>query len=149
MHPLIFDPIYKPKMWGGDRIFKHFDRPTIGNEPIGESWELADLEEDASRVVSGPAAGKTLTELVADWEKFIRAVKIHGEGHRDLAGDAVREVVARLSRLETPDCAFMEREARDLVDGILEDFREKDREYDRTTQTGRTQGAVWPPRRGG
>ena len=67
MHPLIFDPIYKPKLWGGTRIFDYFQRPRVGREPIGESWELADLEEDASRVAVGPARGRTLTELVDEW----------------------------------------------------------------------------------
>jgi len=67
IHPLIFEPIYKPKIWGGDRIFTFFDRQKPGDAPIGESWELADLEEDQSRVAIGPSAGKTLTELVEQW----------------------------------------------------------------------------------
>jgi mannose-6-phosphate isomerase len=66
-HPLVFEPIYKPKIWGGQRIFDHFERMPISDEPIGESWELADLEEDQSRVASGPARGKTITQLVAEW----------------------------------------------------------------------------------
>ncbi len=67
VHPLIFEPIYKPKLWGGRRIFTHFARPPVAAETIGESWELADLEEDASRVAVGPARGRTLTELVQQW----------------------------------------------------------------------------------
>lgn len=67
LHPLIFEPIYKPKIWGGDRIFTFFDRPRPGDQPIGESWELADLEEDKSLVASGPARGQTLARLIADW----------------------------------------------------------------------------------
>ncbi len=68
-YPVIFEPIYKPKIWGGDRIFTHFDRPRPTAEPVGESWELADLEEDQSKVVNGPAAGKSITSLVAEWGK--------------------------------------------------------------------------------
>lgn len=67
VYPLIFEPVYKPKIWGGDRIFTHFDRPKPIADPIGESWELADLEEDQSRVVNGPARGQTVTQLVAEW----------------------------------------------------------------------------------
>jgi len=74
-YALKFEPIYKPKLWGGTRIFDHFQRTPVGPEPIGESWELADLEEDASRVVNGPAKGRTLTQLTAEWG-------------RDLIGDA-------------------------------------------------------------
>lgn len=67
VHPLIFDPIYKPKLWGGGRICSYFNRPKPSDEPIGESWELADLEDDQSRVATGPARGKTLGGLVAEW----------------------------------------------------------------------------------
>ncbi len=66
-YPLLFDPIYKPKLWGGDSIFTHFGRPKPMPEPVGESWELADLEHDRSRVRNGPAAGRTLGELRATW----------------------------------------------------------------------------------
>lgn len=69
VHPLIFEPIYKPKIWGGDRIFRYFNRSPVPAEPIGESWELADLEEDQSRVAVGPAKGRALAELIEEWGK--------------------------------------------------------------------------------
>lgn len=62
--PLFFEPIYKPRIWGGDAIFQHFGRPRIAAEPIGESWELVDLEEGQSVVAAGPAKGLTLRELM-------------------------------------------------------------------------------------
>ena len=65
--PLVFEPIYKPKIWGGKRIFTHFERPPTSTALIGESWELADLEEDASRVTTGPIQGETLASLVGQW----------------------------------------------------------------------------------
>jgi mannose-6-phosphate isomerase len=64
-YPMTFEPIYKPKLWGGRRIFEHFQREPVGSEPIGESWELVDLENDASRATDGPAKARTLTELVS------------------------------------------------------------------------------------
>ena len=67
VHPLIFEPIYKPKIWGGDRIFAYWRRSNPFDEAIGESWELADLEEDQSRVALGPAKGNTITELIPAW----------------------------------------------------------------------------------
>lgn len=66
--PLIFTPLYKPRIWGGDRIFTHFSRPRpVDSGPVGESWELVDLEEDQSVVASGPAQGRTLRELMETW----------------------------------------------------------------------------------
>lgn len=70
-YPLLFEPIYKPKLWGGRRIFDHFNREPVGSEPIGESWELVDLEGDASRARNGPAKGRTLTELVKRWGRAL------------------------------------------------------------------------------
>jgi len=67
VHPLIFEPIYKPKIWGGDRIFTYWQRSNPFDEAIGESWELADLEEDQSHVAIGPAQGGTITELIPAW----------------------------------------------------------------------------------
>jgi len=66
--PVVFEPIYKPKIWGGDRIFTHFGRPRTGDEPIGESWEVADLETDQSTVRDGPLAGTRLEQLRDEWK---------------------------------------------------------------------------------
>lgn len=87
-------------------------------------------------------------DLVRNWEGFSLALQTHGEGHRDIVVEATREIIRRLKDLETPNCAFMQREARRLVDDILERSRERDREYDRETERGRTQGVVWPFRGG-
>jgi len=65
--PLIFRPIFKPKPWGGRRIESILGKTLPPGEAIGESWELADLEDDQSVVASGPSAGKTLGALVRDW----------------------------------------------------------------------------------
>lgn len=62
----MFHPIYKPRIWGGDRIFTHFARRPATAEPIGESWELADLEENQSRIRGGPRDGRPLGELRAE-----------------------------------------------------------------------------------
>jgi mannose-6-phosphate isomerase len=66
-YPLRFEPIYKPKLWGGRRIVDRFDRSCSESQPIGESWELADLEGASSRVLNGPARDRTLTQVVAEW----------------------------------------------------------------------------------
>ncbi|MBI4580610.1 MAG: class I mannose-6-phosphate isomerase [Planctomycetes bacterium] len=67
VYPLVFEPICKPRIWGGGRIFAFFGRPRPTAEPVGESWELADLEADQSRVINGPLRGETLAEVVAAW----------------------------------------------------------------------------------
>ncbi len=72
LYPLKFEPIYKPKVWGGRRI-ETLGRTLPGgaDDLIGESWELADLDADQtggeaahSVVTNGPLAGKTLRSVV-------------------------------------------------------------------------------------
>jgi len=77
--PVVFEPIFKPKPWGGRELARLFGKPLPGDGPIGESWEVADLPENESRVARGPLAGKRVGELVKMWG-------------RDLIGDA--ELVA-------------------------------------------------------
>jgi mannose-6-phosphate isomerase len=67
VYPLVFQPIFKPKIWGGRRLERLLAKQLPPTDPIGESWELADLEEDQSVVTAGPAKGKTLGELVKQW----------------------------------------------------------------------------------
>jgi mannose-6-phosphate isomerase len=59
---LRFEPQYKSTIWGGRRLAERFSR-TLPAGPIGESWELADLQQHMSRVPSGPRAGELLGEL--------------------------------------------------------------------------------------
>lgn len=69
VHPLIFDPICKPRIWGGDRICSYWGRAQTGagQEAIGESWELSDFEGSESVVSVGPARGRSLHALMGEW----------------------------------------------------------------------------------
>jgi mannose-6-phosphate isomerase len=65
IYPILLEPIYKERIWGGRNLERIFGRRLPAGVAIGESWELADLKEGASVLGNGPGAGKTLTELVA------------------------------------------------------------------------------------
>ncbi len=67
VYPLIFEPIFKPKIWGGRKLEALLGKHLPEDERIGESWEVADLEDDQSVVASGPARGRTLLQLVHQW----------------------------------------------------------------------------------
>ena len=67
VYPLIFQPIFKSKIWGGRNLESALGKQLPTGEPIGESWELADLEDDQSVVANGPAVGETLGQLVRTW----------------------------------------------------------------------------------
>lgn len=65
--PLIFQPIYRPKVWGGRRLADLLGKSLPGTDAIGESWECVDLPTVDSVVARGPAAGQSLHQLVGGW----------------------------------------------------------------------------------
>lgn len=67
--PLVFEPIYRPKVWGGRNLARLLNKPlpVPDDQPIGESWEVVDLPDAQSIVARGPMKGRTLHSLVQEW----------------------------------------------------------------------------------
>jgi len=66
-YPIVFEPIFKPRIWGGRRLEALLNKRLPPGMAIGESWEVVDLEEEESVVAAGPGKGKKLDELVKPW----------------------------------------------------------------------------------
>jgi mannose-6-phosphate isomerase len=62
--PLVFDEIFVAKPWGGRSLARAAAKRLPPEGRIGESWEIADHPHGTSVVKSGPAAGRTLRELI-------------------------------------------------------------------------------------
>lgn len=67
LYPLVFEPIFQPRIWGGDKLRTVLGKAIPEGQRIGESWELCDLEVHQSVVSRGSEKGKTLGELVRAW----------------------------------------------------------------------------------
>ena len=65
-YPLLFEDLYKEKLWGGRRLETVLGRALPAELVIGESWEVSDRAPDTSVVANGPLRGTTLHELVLD-----------------------------------------------------------------------------------
>jgi mannose-6-phosphate isomerase len=76
VYPLKFGPIYKERIWGGDKLREVFGRDMPKGKRIGESWELADLPEDKSKIVNGELAGETLASVIGKYPLEITGSKI-------------------------------------------------------------------------
>ncbi len=63
LYPLMFKPIYKPKLWGGGRFATLLNREVPASTHLGESWEITDRPGDVSVVADGDLAGMPLSEL--------------------------------------------------------------------------------------
>jgi len=71
VYPLKFRPIFKQRIWGGQKLRDYFGKDIPAGEKIGESWELADLAEGQSIVANGTFEGKSLGELVNQFPEQI------------------------------------------------------------------------------
>ncbi len=75
-YPIVFEPIIKPKVWGGRRLAK-YGKLLPADQPVGESWELADLTSTSdsgggggsahSEITNGHLTGKTIRDAIALW----------------------------------------------------------------------------------
>jgi len=70
-YPLKFRPIYKQRIWGGQKLREVFNKDIPPFEKIGESWELADLPNDKSVIVNGQLTGQTLSSTIEKYPKEI------------------------------------------------------------------------------
>jgi mannose-6-phosphate isomerase len=65
--PVVFEPIFQERIWGGRNLAGSFGKKLPGNKRIGESWEIVDRPEAQSIVREGPLAGRSLHDL---WVNF-------------------------------------------------------------------------------
>lgn len=66
--PLQFRPIFKDKLWGGQKIRTVLNKD-FGDLPnCGESWELSGVPGNVSVVAEGPLAGRDLVSLIDEFK---------------------------------------------------------------------------------
>ena len=74
LYPLVFNPLFKDRVWGGRELERLFGKKLPAGKPIGESWEISDRPGDESVVANGKFAGQNLRQLM---EKFPREILGH------------------------------------------------------------------------
>jgi mannose-6-phosphate isomerase len=62
--PLRFEPLLRPMVWGGRRLGDVLGKTLPEPAAYGESWEVSDHPRHRSLVAGGPAAGRSLRELM-------------------------------------------------------------------------------------
>ena len=65
MYPIIFENVYKRKIWGG-RDLECF-RNNLPSGDIGESWDVACHPNGTGIVANGKLKGKRFNEIIAEF----------------------------------------------------------------------------------
>ncbi len=71
LYPLLFEPIYQYRLWGGRCLADLLTAPLPGDGPVGEAWVLSDRDDHASKVANGPLKGRTLTQLLEQFPEQV------------------------------------------------------------------------------
>jgi len=74
LYPILFEPILKEKVWGGNKLKQIFGRK--GNGKIGESWDISGVEGNISIVKNGNLKGKSLRSLIEEYKADLIGEKI-------------------------------------------------------------------------
>lgn len=111
LYPLLFEPVYAPRMWGGTMLSDILGRPLESvEETIGESWEISDRDDAQSTVTNGELTGTNLRELIEFYGKDLVGRKFR-KGERFPLLVKIIDAGKRLSLQVHPDegaCAKLE-----------------------------------------
>ena len=83
--------------------------------------------------------------LVERWRSYYAALLVHEDGHKGVAATAaaaIRQAGGSVSPQSS--CAEAARVVDRVATGVLDEYRQKERQYDVETDHGRTQGARFP-----
>ncbi|PLX02977.1 MAG: mannose-6-phosphate isomerase [Marinilabiliales bacterium] len=64
LYPLKFNPIFKEKIWGGNKLQSILNKKTGNYSNVGESWELSGIQNEISVVSNGFLKGNNLQEII-------------------------------------------------------------------------------------
>ncbi|RLD22164.1 MAG: mannose-6-phosphate isomerase [Bacteroidetes bacterium] len=77
LYPFKFNPILKPTIWGGNKLVSVLGKPDLGQELIGESWEISGVKNNISVVESGDLTGNSLTDLIKTYKSDLLGKKVY------------------------------------------------------------------------
>jgi predicted secreted Zn-dependent protease len=86
----------------------------------------------------------TPPEVRTAWAKYIAALEVHEAGHADLAIAAAAEMHKRVTAIGNDlDCITLRTRVQSECQAVLDSHRAQEKDYDRRTRHGATQGATF------
>lgn len=83
--------------------------------------------------------------LKTRWKTYLKALIKHEKGHKDFGVNAAKGIEDRIIDMGArPGCKQLEEEANKIGYSILEEYKQLEKDYDRETNYGVNDGAVFP-----
>ena len=104
------------------------------------------ISTDITITVPALAASASKAEaLQSRWNVYLKALLEHENGHREIGVEAAAAVRRKLSELgPSSTCGELARTIKREAEKVLSQFQQRHEEYDKKTDNGRLQGAVFP-----
>lgn len=67
LYPIKFNPRFKSKIWGGNKLKTVLNKEINGHKSVGESWEISCLPNELSVVSNGLLQGRTIDNLIQEF----------------------------------------------------------------------------------
>jgi predicted secreted Zn-dependent protease len=152
---LIRNSMFATRPFAPTNAFDAFTHWTVRADyqfrPSRGSWVLHNPRVNLSITVTLPRwiPGLPVSPgLVQTWNEYLTNLTTHEAGHVKIGFEASEEVQRRLEGMPGYATASDARgAAAALVNELIDEFRAREREYDRQTRHGRSQGAVLRPPR--
>jgi len=116
-------------------------------ERVGSSCEIRDVSVSVSAKIRLPRwTPPTDVEpgLIAEWQRFVKALENHEAGHKDISARAGDEIVRRVSGM-SGQCASLDVLANNTAKAIVASARHEQLAYDDDTLHGLKQGTSFRP----
>ena len=147
---LIGKSLAASRPFAATNTFDAFTHWTVGAEydfrPNAGMWTLHHLRVKAVIKVTLPRwiPGVPVSpELVQTWSEYVANLTKHELGHVQFAREAAEEVQRQLDSLPSSAAApEANKAAQSIVNEVIEDYRSRERKFDRETHHGRNQGAI-------
>jgi len=117
-------------------------------DPDADGCEMLSFETKLDITMTLPKWDRSKgapARLVNQWERYNGALRLHEDGHYDIAVAAAKEIRRRVEgQRGAVDCQALGRDIDATAETVLLEYRRQEVEYDKRTKHGQAQGAQFP-----
>lgn len=86
------------------------------------------------------------SSLVDKWNTYMKNLVLHEEGHASIASEGAQTIYNTIIAMPaSATCAALEKATNAAAQEQIDEIKRLEKQYDKETEHGRTQGAIFPP----